>query len=337
MTKSRECSLSWPPESESPELSVLVVIVNYKTPDLTINCLTSLHAEALSTDGITVTIADNCSGDGSAERIGREIELRGWSFWARVVALPHNGGFAYGNNKGIEASPAARFILLLNSDTIVHPGCVRHCLEAMAAEPSAGVMSCNVLNRDGTVQNVCRRFPTPLKTMICTLGLPWKLPWLFGWAITEDLCWDRATTSRNVDWLGGAFLFIRREVLTLAGGLDEEFFFYGEDVEFSYRLKKLGYGRLYKPGATITHLGGASSDPSRMPAADRSVHHWRGRYLVQRKCYGSVAAAAVRTVDVIMLTLRLGVERLAGRQGEAGFAQRADTLRMLLRPLRSSV
>jgi GT2 family glycosyltransferase len=94
--------------------------------------------------------------------------------------------------------------------------------------------------------------------------------------------------------------------------LDEDFFFYGEDVAFGYRVHELGWKCHYDPVASITHLGGASSDPSRMPASNRSSHQWRARYLVQRKYNGPLAALGLRCVDVTVTTARLAQAAVAG-------------------------
>jgi N-acetylglucosaminyl-diphospho-decaprenol L-rhamnosyltransferase len=324
--------VSWPPiGSDARFVQVLVVIVNFRTATLVIDCLSSLQSEVSELGSVFVVVADNASEDGSVDKLTRAIANRGWDTWARVVPLPRNGGFAYGNNRGLEAGPAAKYVLLLNSDTIVHAGALKHCITTLDASPLIGAMSCNILNRDGSIQNVCRRFPTPLISIVSTLGLPWKLPRLFSWANTEDMGWNRATETRDVDWLGGAFLFIRGSVVAELGCLDEAFFFYGEDVEFSHRLKRHGYRRVFRPGATVTHLGGASSDPSRMPSAARSVHHWQGRYLVQRKCYGRFAAAAVKITDLTILALRVVSNWLLRRHTTSQCVQARETLKLLWR------
>lgn len=291
-------------------LDLLIVIVNFRTPALTIQCLESLRADAESMPGLFVVVADNCSGDDSVSRIGTAIETGGWSRWCKLAALPRNGGFAWGNNRGIEAAPKARYTLLLNSDTIVHAGALAHCLKVMEEDESIGVMSCKLLNADGSVQNVARKFPSPLRLFVSALALPWKFPKLFGWGDTDDTSWDRGTVRRDVEWLGGAFLFCRGSLLDRIGGLSDDFFFYGEDIEFSYRVWKAGKRCHYDPRVAITHLGGSSSDPARMPKAAKSVHHWRGRYTVIRKCYGRLAEAFVRGVDIAAYASRAAWRRV---------------------------
>lgn len=294
---------------------LLVVVLNYRTPDLTVACLGSLGAPGVAVAGMRVVVVDNDSGDGSAERVEGAIAASGWGAWASVVRAPRNGGFAYGNNRGIEAGfgmGRPEFVLLLNSDTIVHGDVLGRCLGAMRGDAGVGVLSCRVLNADGSIQNVTRRFPSPARVALMLAGLPWKLPRLFGWADCEDLRWDREGAARDVDWVGGAFMMIRSEVLERLGGLDESFFFYGEDVEFCRRVWRAGWRVRYEPAGSITHLGGASSDPGRLPERARSTHAWNGRYLVQRRCYGRGAAAVVRMMDLVFARARLWRMRRRG-------------------------
>lgn len=297
-----------PPSGEPSTVKVAVIVLNYRTERYTVQCLESLEAEAAALSGLSVIVVDNCSGDGSAEGIEAAIQARGWGRWARLVRTERNGGFAYGNNRGIEAAFAqgvADFVLLLNSDTVVRPGTIERAVAAALADPAIGVLSCRLANADGSVQNVARRFPTPLRVAVGLTGLPWKWRGLFGWADCDDPTWDRDREARDVDWVGGAFMLIRREVLERVGGLDEGFFFYGEDIEFCHRVWRAGYRVRYEPVGTVTHFGGGSSDPERLAAAARNVHAWRGRYLVQHRCYGRGAATLARLLDAFAARVRL--------------------------------
>jgi GT2 family glycosyltransferase len=247
---------------------------------------------------IRVCVVDNLSNEGSAERIQSEIETNSWSAWASVLPLPHNGGYAYGNNRGIDHLGAADYFLLLNSDCVLHCGVLQRCVSVMESHPDIGVMSCALQNPDGSLQTVARKFPTPLRSIVSAFGLPWLLPPLFGWANIEDPNWDRAACERDVDWVGGAFLFIRASALAKIGPLDEDFFFYGEDIEFCHRTKKAGFRRHYDPAARATHIGGASG------SADSARLRREAGLIVQRKCYGAAAAALVRAAERCASALR---------------------------------
>lgn len=300
------------PSSGKEAIDLLVVIVNFRTPDLTVQCLASLESERAGVPGLRVVVADNASGDGSATAISAEVEAREWGGWVRVIETERNGGFAFGNNRAIEEGLRAcepRHVLLLNSDTIVHTGCLRACVGAMDADPGIGALSACLLNADGTVQNVARRFPTPLRMAAGTFGLPWRSRF-FAWANCEDPNWDRANQSRDVDWLGGAFLLVRADVLKRIGGLDERFFFYGEDIEFCHRVRRAGYRCRYEAGPRTTHLGGQSSDPTRLASRSRLQAMWGAKYRVQRLCYGGWAAWAVWACDVAAIGARKAWSRV---------------------------
>jgi GT2 family glycosyltransferase len=305
-----------------------VVIVNYRTPELTIESVASLAQEAARVPGVRAVVVENDSADGSAERIRAAIAENGWDF-VELLLSDRNRGFSGGNNLGIERGEPADFVLLLNSDTIMHEGCLERCLAVMEEHPEAGAMSCRVLNADGSIQNVTRRFPTPALSTFAAFGLPWKVPSLFAWADAEDMKWDRTTTARDVDWLGGAFLFVRSTAFGGKVRLDEDFFFYGEDVAFSHVLKERGFTRRYDPVASIVHLGGASSDPSRMPSGKRALQRVKARYLVQEKCYGPVAARWLRGVDIVATSAKLLVALARGPQASDKVGRLREQLRTI--------
>ena len=130
------------------------------------------------------------------------------------------------------------------------------------------------------------------------------LPSLFRWADLENRGWDRTGGPRNVDWIGGAFFFLRTKAIKEVGFLDEDFFFYGEDCEYCFRLRKHGWGIRFDPGAEIVHLGGSSSDSTRVRNREKDIHTWKARLLVQRKCYGRLAEMFVHASYITMFALR---------------------------------
>lgn len=313
--------------------TLAIIIVNFRTPRQTVDCLISLEPEVAANPGTRVIVVENGSGDDSAGVIGREVESRRWSSWCTLLASDENWGFAGGNARGIELvqrEGSARYYLLLNSDTIVHPGCLAYCLDVMNREATIGAMSCRLLNPDGTVQNTCRKFPTPARCISGALGLTWKLPRLFGWADADDPGWDRNTVKRDVDWIGGAFMLARGDYVDRHGVFDEDFFFYGEDIEFSHRIWKSGLRVHYDPGATITHLGGASSDPTKINHSAKGIHAAKGRYLVQRKCYGRFSEWLVRTVDMANIWSRATMFRMFSGKASEGYTRYRNSLAILV-------
>lgn len=276
-------------------MKLAILILNFRTPQLTVDCLASLEPEIIADreGAIRVLLLDNASGDGSVGILRAAIEERGWGDWVELIAGEANLGFAGGNeflmDRILALPDPPPFVLLLNSDTIVHRGCLSCSLRAVEADPRIGAYSCMLRNADGSVQNVARKLPTPLRATVHALGLPWTVPKLFGWADLDDPNWDREAGARDVEWIGGAFLLMRTDLVRRIGGLDTDFFFYGEDMEFCHRVRKSGHRVLFDPGGSITHFGGASSDPARLLDERKARYGWQARLMVQRKCYGRLA------------------------------------------------
>jgi N-acetylglucosaminyl-diphospho-decaprenol L-rhamnosyltransferase len=321
-------------EVSSPEVLLAVIIVNFRTPDLTIDCLRSVAAEIADQSGVRVFVVENGSGDDSFKKIGDSIGRAGWQSWCTLELSDKNLGFSGGNNLGIASAyraGGAKYFLLLNSDTIVQPGCFARCIEILDADPGIGALSCCLINADGSIQNVCRKFPTPLRCFVAQSSLPWRFPAWFSWADCEDMGWDRNTIARDVEWIGGAFMMLRGDWIERHNALDDRFFFYGEDVELCHRMWRTGFRCHYDPGSTVIHLGGGSSDPSRMAMGARSFHQWRGRYLIQEICYGKSARIFLQAIDLLTVVRRVAWARIAGRANTTEYAAMHEVARLLMR------
>lgn len=314
-------------------MNLLVIIVNYRTPKLTLDCLASLAPQIGGLPQAHVIVVDNASGDDSLRLLQKGLADNGWKNWVTLIPSSINLGFAGGNNLALDRlldHPEARYVLLLNSDTIVQPNVLRVCYDKMESDRTIGVMSCLLLNADQTVQNTARRLPTPLRMAAHSFGLPWLWPKAFGWANLDDPGWDRRTCAREVEWVGGAFMFIRRKIIDRLGGLDTQFFFYGEDVEFCCRVRSHDWKVWYDPSVAVIHLAAASSNPSRLDPKDRDAMRWEARYLMQRRCYGIVAEIFLRAVDIISFGLRFLKLLVRGRRSSPEFAKQRETLLILL-------
>jgi len=321
----------------SGPLELAIVILNYRTPQLTIDCLRSLAAERAQAPAFHVWLLDNASGDDSMPRLEAALRDEGWREFVTLMPQARNSGFAGGNNIGVAAAlaqdPPPRHVLLLNSDTLVHPGCLRTSLTAMDHDPAIGLLSCMLENRDGSVQNVCWRFPTPLRETVRALALPYVLPRFFSWAETSDRRWDRRAGARDVEWVGGAFMLLRAETLRRLGGFDETFFFYGEDIELCHRMWRHGLHVRFDPAGTITHFGGASSDPTRMADRRRATLMWFARFRVQRKLYGRLAELWLRGIYIAVFGAKVAWLLLTGQRATPRYAGAAAGLSVLIRPL----
>jgi N-acetylglucosaminyl-diphospho-decaprenol L-rhamnosyltransferase len=319
-------------------IDVTLHILNYRTPGLTIDCLRSLAFERVSCPSFDVILIDNASGDDSVPRIREAIDAEGWASWVRFLPLDKNLGFAGGNNHSLrlrlDEPDCPPFQLLLNSDTIVHPGCLATSLAWMREHTDCGAFSCMLRNKDGSVQNVCRKFPRPDRETVRALGLPYVAPRAFAWADLEDMDWDReAARDREVEWIGGAFMLLRSDAIRSAGVMDETFFFYGEDTEWCYRLRRHGWKICFDPRASITHFGGASSDSTRMLDKRREILIWKARFLVQRRCYGSLSALWIRAVYIYAFAMRVLWLAATGQRKTLKYQSIRSGLHTLTHPL----
>ncbi|NES22786.1 MAG: glycosyltransferase, partial [Symploca sp. SIO3E6] len=181
---------------QNQQISVLIAILNYKTPKLTIDCLHSLVGEVQALPGIRVVVSDNASGDGSVEQIQAAIDREDWGSWASVMPLDCNGGFAFGNNaiirESLKSNNPPPYILLLNPDTIVRPGAVKALLDFMSEHPDAGIAGSRLEDPDSTPQRSAFRFHTVWSELNSglNLGVVSKLlsKWVVAPPVSNETC-----------------------------------------------------------------------------------------------------------------------------------------------------
>jgi len=275
------------PITTTADGGVAVIIVNYRTPELTIDCLASIAAERQAVPGLHVMIVDGGSDDGSAETIARAIEARGHGDWASLLALDVNGGFGFANNQGIFAlrdrGMLPPFVCLINPDARVRPGALRAMLDLLAREPRAGAAGARLELDDGRNQGSAFVFPS-LAGEFCRGARTDLLRRLLRQphvAIESD-------TARRVPWVTGAAVTFRRAALEQAGLFDDGFFLYYEETELMARLTRLGWEIWHEPAARVVHLGGKATNlrdvetgrmlPGRLP---RYWYDSRRRYFVR--------------------------------------------------------
>ncbi len=222
------------------------------------------HAE-FSPERVTseTLVVDQESVDLSAEMVETDFPQ------ARLIRQRPNLGFAGGNNVAWRHAKG-RYFLLLNSDTCVQPGWLTELVAYADAHPKAGLIGPKLLNPDGTLQYSCRTFPTLGAGLFRHTPLEWLAPKnrYTGDYLMRD--WDHAS-ARQVDWLSGACLLARRELVEQIGGLDEGFFMYFEDVDWAMRAHQAGWEVHYTPQPRIIHEIGRSSD--RRPRRMIVMHH----------------------------------------------------------------
>ena len=258
--------------TSSPPPKVLIVIVNYRTAELTINCLRSLIPELPLLPGMQVTVVDNDSGDNSVTKIQQAIDTEGWEDWVNLIASQHNGGFAFGNNLAIrpvlESADPADYYLLLNPDTEIRPGAVKTLVDFVAQHPQAGIAGSRFELEDGTPWDITLRFPTILSELDAGLRLGMVSKFLSKWVAAQPI----ERKAQPVEWLPGASMLIRREVLETVGLMDEEYFLYYEETDYCLQAKRAGWSCWYVPNSLVMHIGGQSTGvevlnepPKRLP------------------------------------------------------------------------
>ena len=279
----------------SPLPKVLVVIVNYRTAELTINCLKSLIPELSLLPGMQVTVVDNNSEDDSVTQIQQAINTEGWGDWINLIASQHNGGFAYGNNLAIrpvlESTYPADYYLLLNPDTEIRSGAIKNLVDFMEEHPQAGIAGSRFELLDNTPWDIGLRFPTILSELDAGLRLGIVSKLLHRWTAARPI----KRKIQSVDWIPGASMIIRREVLETVGFMDEEYFLYYEETDYCLQAKRAGWSCWYVPDSLVMHIGGQSTrveipnePPERLP---KYCFDSRRRYFIKNHGFVYTAIA----------------------------------------------
>ncbi len=292
-------------------LDLGIVIVSYNTRDLLRTCLRSVYA---SQDDVTfeVCVVDNGSSDGSADMVAAEFPQ------ARLIANAENRGYPAANNQGLKyfgfsPSPSApngvrmpQFALLLNSDTEVPPDALATMLAFMRDHPDAGAAGPKLVRPDESLDLACRRsFPTPEISFYRMTGLSKLFPGSprFGQYNLTYLDPDQMT---EVDSVVGAFMLVRGKAIREAGLMDENFFMYGEDLDWAYRIKDAGWKIYYNPAVTVLHVKKASTRQN--PRAQ--VEFYRAMEIFYRKHFAAQASWWVHALIIGAISTRLKLEQL---------------------------
>ncbi len=306
-----------PANSSERVIDVAVIIVTYKSAQLTIESLRSILSER-TTPGLSVRaiVVDNASGD--LPIIADAVRRFDWSSWVTLELAQKNGGFAYGNNLGIArayASALPSYILLLNPDAQARPGAVGSLVQFLETHREVGIAGGRFENRDGIDDSIAFRFPSLISELDRGLefGLITRL--LEPWITVRHM----GQSNERVDWICGASMMIRPEVFAAIGGLDENYFLYFEETDFCWRARKAGFSTWYVSESRVMHIGGQSTAvtylvdrPKRLPP------YWfesRRRYFVVT--FGVLPAMAIDAVALIAQLLGSLKRLLQGRQRRA--------------------
>lgn len=250
---------------------VTAIIVNYRTPDMSLQCLDALAGERARLPGLSVILVDGGSGDGSADRLAAGLATSPHRHWVTLLPLAFNGGFGWANNQGIrralqQPEPAA-FVYLVNPDAIIEPGALVALVAAIRREPKAASAGSQLIASQGWAVGSAFAFPTVAGEFFRGANTP-LLERLAG--VKPGVI--EADEPTEAEWVTGASVLFRAEALRECGLFDEGFFLYFEEVELMHRLAAAGWKALHVPASRVRHIGGAatgvvdgSSEKARLP------------------------------------------------------------------------
>lgn len=230
-------------------MDISILILNYNTKALLEQCLNSIKSNARNIQ-YEIIVVDNNSSDGSVEYI--EQHFSGLT----IIANKHNAGFTKANNQAAKLAKG-RNLLILNSDTIIHPNSLDALVEYLNASPNVAIVGSKLKNPDGSLQLSCGIYPNLYNQFLYRTFISRIFPNNPILGVYQYGGWDYSTT-RLVDWVTGACLLIRKEIFERIGGFDENIFMFYEDVDLCFRVKKLGHNIVFFPDAEITHIQGGS-------------------------------------------------------------------------------
>lgn len=291
---------------KNPDISV--VILNYNTIELTRVCLQTLYASHLGSYEMEIIVCDNGSEDGSVGMVKKEFPK------TIIIENKKNLGYAAGNNPGIKRANG-RFVLLLNSDTEVPPETISTMVRFMDEHADVGASTCKLFLPDGSMDPACHRgFPTPWASLTYVI----KLEALFGHTKLFGQYhqgYKNLDTIHEVDCIVGAFFLVRHEVIEDIGLLDEDYFMYGEDIDWAYRMRQKGWKIMFNPAVSILHKkkqsGRAHSAVKRRVTTEIYFHTYN--WLFYKKHYAKKYGVIMTFFVSVFYTIRLFMLRYFGR------------------------
>jgi GT2 family glycosyltransferase len=233
------------------QIDLSIIIVSYNTRDFLAECLESIQKNASDELSYEVIVVDNSSTDDSVAFLKQHFPD------VQLIASPENLGFSKANNLGV-AKSKGRYVLFLNPDTVIYKGTLEHMVKFMDVTKDAGAATCYLEMSNGKLDDATHRgFPTPWNSFSHFSGLSKIFPntKVFG---GYNLGWQDLKKTHDIDALAGAFMLVRREAGDEVGWWDERYFFYGEDLDFCYQLKKKGWKIYFVPDVKILHYKGVS-------------------------------------------------------------------------------
>jgi hypothetical protein len=316
--------MSASPAVQPQETRIAAVIVNYRTPELTMRCLAALKDELPAVPDLRAVVVDGGSADGSQAKLAEDVAQARYREWVSFLPLDINGGFGWANNQAIlklareEREPD--FIYLLNPDAEVTHGAVPALLEELLRHPRCAAAGSQLLNPDGSHAASAFRFPSVGREFI-NAAQSEKLGRLLGVASTVV----DPGESVEVDWVTGASVMLRADALRESGLFDDGFFLYFDEVELMHRLRSRGWSVRHVPQSRVVHAEGSSTG---LGAAARTLpRYWyesRRRYFALTRGRAGVLAANLAALAGSAVA---GLKKLSGRSQSRRSARAADLVR----------
>ncbi|HLC82941.1 MAG TPA: glycosyltransferase family 2 protein, partial [Bacteroidia bacterium] len=234
-------------------IDLSIIIVSFNGKEFLKKCLTSILQSMEGKLKYEIIVVDNASSDGSYEMMQKEFPQ------VKLISNKKNLGFSAANNIGVKASNKnSKYVLFLNPDTIIHGNTIEEMVKFMDKHESVGASTCKLIMPNGKIDDASHRgFPTPWNSFCYFSGLAQIFPKSRIFA-GYNLSWMNMDKAHEIDVLAGAFMLVRRKAGEEVGWWDEDYFFYGEDIEFCFQLKKKGWKIYYVPTASIEHFKGVS-------------------------------------------------------------------------------
>lgn len=271
---------------------VSVIIISYNTKQLTADAVNAVLAQK-GVDQVEIIVVDNHSSDGSVAYLKEKFTSK-----ISLIAQSTNAGFAQANNVGISQA-TGEYLLLLNSDTLMLPGALRHLLDVASANPAYGILSARLLYPDHSYQPQGGQLPTLLNIAAWWL---WPLPGLFPGILPYQTLLDPANETQPImktGWVAGTAMLLRRAVVEKVGNLDERIFMYAEDVDYCVRATQAGFSVGIVADADVVHYGSASGSNHHS-----KVGEIKGLRYVLSKSYSSIPMLLLDGIFVIGALLR---------------------------------
>jgi hypothetical protein len=268
---------------------ISAIVVSYNTREMTLECLRALTADLAGVPS-EVWVVDNASTDGSADAVAGEFPA------VRLVRSERNLGFGAANNRAMREA-AGEYFLLVNSDAFVRPGCARALLECLGRHPEAAVAGPRIVRPDGSLQISCFRFPSPARAVLENLFVASLFP---HHPVLGDYRRWAHDAEREVDWVIGACMLVRRRAYEDVGGFDERFFMYAEETDWQKRIRDAGWTVRFTPAGEVVHVGGGSGDPE----VSFNERMFTSLDVYERKHHGTVGLAILRAAMVAGCSIR---------------------------------